>query len=127
MNNTNHNTKKYERNKFGSGVPLMMIFVFVIVLVIYTSRLLYSVAISNSNMVIEDRIYNISSMIENYLTTAENVLHMTSDAVHHMLISGSTSDRIHEFLVEETTNVMEQFDENFTGLYGYIMSKYLIY
>ena len=125
MNNTNHNTKKYERNKFGSGVPLMMIFVFVIVLVIYTSRLLYSVAISNSNMVIEDRIYNISSMIENYLTTAENVLHMTSDAVHHMLISGSTSARIHEFLVEETTNVMDQFDENFTGLYGYIMSKYL--
>ncbi len=125
MNNTNHNTKKYERNKFGSGVPLTMIFVFVIVLVIYTSRLLYSVAISNSNMVIEDRIYNISSMIENYLTTAENVLHMTSDAVHHMLISGSTSARIHEFLVEETTNVMEQFDENFTGLYGYIMSKYL--
>ncbi|MBQ7679842.1 MAG: response regulator, partial [Butyrivibrio sp.] len=57
--------------------------------------------------------------------TAENVLHVTADSVYHMLISGSTPARIHEFLVEETNNVSEQFDENFTGLYGYIMSKYM--
>ena len=125
MDEIKDNTKKYSQGRSSMSIPLIMIFVFVVVLVIYTSRLLYSVALSNSNMVIEDKMFNISSVVENYLTTAENVLHMSSDAVHHMLISGSTSARIHEFLVEETNNVMEQFDENFTGLYGYIMSKYL--
>ncbi len=106
-------------------IPLVLVCMFVAVMVAYTSRLTYSVAVSNSDAVIEDRMLNISSMIENHLNTAENVLHVTADSVHHMLISGSTPSRIHEFLVEETNNVSEQFDENYTGLYGYIMGKYL--
>ncbi|MCR4763540.1 MAG: response regulator [Lachnospiraceae bacterium] len=118
-------TKEYEHKKHSMIIPLILVFVFVVVMVVYTSRLMYSVAVSNSNAVIEDRMLNISSMIENHLSTAENVLHVTADAVHHMLISGSTPSRIHEFLVEETNNVSEQFDENYNGIYGYIMSKYM--
>jgi len=83
------------------------------------------VAVSNANAIIEDRMLNISSMIENHLNTAENVLHVTADSVSHMLVSGSTPARIQEFLVEETNNVSEQFDENYTGLYGYIMGRYM--
>ncbi len=125
-NNTNTEiTKEYGRKKHNTLIPILLVFVFMAVMVVYTSRLLYSVAVSNSNAVIEDRILNISSMVENHLNTAENVLHVTADSVQHMLISGSTPARIHEFLVEETNNVSEQFDENYTGLYGYIMSKYL--
>ena len=115
----------YGRKKNSMIVPLILVFVFMVVMVVYTSRLMYSVAVSNTNTVIEDRMLNISSMIENHLNTAENVLHVTADSVHHMLISGSTPARIHEFLVEETNNISEQFDENYTGLYGYIMSKYM--
>lgn len=124
---TNHvdDTKEYGRKKNSMTIPLILVFVFVVVMVAYTSRLMYSVAVSNSNAVIEDRILNISSRIENHLNTAENVLHVTADAVHHMIISGSTPSRIHEFLVEETNNVSEQFDENYHGIYGYIMSKYM--
>ena len=106
-------------------ISLILVFIFVVVMVVYTSRLMYRASVSNSNAVIEDRMLNISSMIENHLNTAENVLHVTADAVHHMLISGSTPTRIHEFLVEETNNVSEQFDENYNGIYGYIMSKYM--
>ena len=113
------------RKKNTMIIPLVLIFAFVIVMVAYTSRLIYSVAVSNAREVIEDRMLNVSSMIENHLNTAENVLHVTADSVHHMLISGSTPVRIHEFLVEETNNVMEQFDKNFHGLYGYIMTQYL--
>ena len=102
-------------------IPLILVFIFMAVMVISTSRLMYSVAVSNSTTVIEDRMLNISSMVENHLNTAENVLHVTADSVHHMIVSGSTPARIHEFLVEETNNVSEQFDENYTGLYGYIM------
>ncbi len=117
--------KGYGRKKHSMIIPFILVFVFVAVMVVYTSSLMYSVAVSNSNAVIEDRMLNISSMIENHLNTAENVLHVTADSVHHMLISGSTPARIHEFLVEETNNVSDQFNENYTGLYGYIMSKYM--
>ncbi len=115
----------YGHKKHSMLIPLILVFVFVVVMVIYTSRLMYSVAVSNSNTVIEDRILNISSMVENHLNTAENVLHVTADSVNHMLISGSTPARIHEFLVQETNNVSEQFDENYNGIYGYVMNRYV--
>ena len=106
-------------------IPLILIFVFVAVMVGYTSKLIYNVAVLNSNAVIEDRIKNASSLVENHLNTAENVLQITADSVHHMLISGSTPARIHEFLVEETENVAEQFGEDYHGIYGYLMSRYM--
>ncbi len=116
---------KFGRKEKRILIPLILVFIFVIAMVVYTSKLIYNVAVSNSSAVIEDRILNVSSMIDNHLNTAENVLHVTADAVHHMLISGSTPARIHEFLVEETNNVSEQFNENFHGIYGYVMSRYM--
>ncbi len=114
-----------ERKRHRMAIPLILVLIFVIVMVSYTSKLIYNVAVSNANAIIEDRMLNISSMIENHLNTAENVLHVTADSVSHMLVSGSTPARIQEFLVEETNNVSEQFDENYTGLYGYIMGRYM--
>ncbi len=114
-----------ERKKLSLFIPLILVFIFMVVMIVYTSKLVYNVAVLNSNAVIEDRIKNVSSLIDNHLNTAENVLQITADSVHHMLISGSTPARIHEFLVEETNNVTEQFGENYHGLYGYIMSKYM--
>ncbi len=113
------------RRKTGMIIPMIFLFVFMTVMVIYTTRLMYNVAVSNSNAVMEDRILTVSAMINNHLNTAENVLHVAGDSVHHMLISGTTSARIHEFLVDETNNVSEQFDENYTGIYGVIMGKYI--
>ncbi|MBO4899009.1 MAG: response regulator [Lachnospiraceae bacterium] len=119
------NTAGIGRKKYSTFVPLVLVFIFMVVMIVYTSKLVYSVAVLNSNAVIEDRIKNVSSLVDNHLNTAENVLQITADSVHHMLISGSTPARIHEFLVEETDNVTEQFGENYHGLYGYIMSKYM--
>ncbi|MCR5476409.1 MAG: response regulator [Lachnospiraceae bacterium] len=106
-------------------LPLLLVFLFVAVMVIYASRMMYRAAVSNAAAVMEDRMLGVSSMIENHIGTAENILHVTADSVYHMLISGSTPARIHEFLVEETDNVSHHFNPNFNGLYGYIMTKYL--
>ena len=116
---------RYGQKKRTTPIPLILIFAFIAVMSIYTSRLMQNAAVSNSNALIEDRILNVSSMIDNHLNTAQTVLHVTADAVYHMLVSGSIPARIHEFLVDETNNVEEQFNENFTGLYGYIMSRYM--
>ena len=117
--------REIDRKKHSMMIPLILVFIFVAVMVGYTSKLIYNVAVLNSGAVIEDRIKNVSSRIDTHLNTAENVLQITADSVHHMLISGSTPSRIHEFLVEETKNVTDQFGENFHGFYGYIMSKYM--
>lgn len=124
-NNTLDNKNDYKHKKNMMFIPLMLIVVFIIFMMLYTSRLMYSVAVSNSNAVIEDRLLNISSMIENHINTAENVLHVTADSINHMLISGSTPARINQFIVDETDNVSKQFNENYTGMYGYIMNKYM--
>ncbi len=118
-------SKEFGRKKSGMVISIVLVFTFMVVMIVYTSKLAYNVAVLNSNAAIEDRMKNTSSLIENHLNTAENVLQITSDSVHHMLISGSTPARIHEFLVEETNNVSEQFGENYHGFYGYIMSKYM--
>ena len=117
--------KEYRKKKHRMLIPLILVILFVVVMVVYTSRLIYNVAVLNSNSVIEDRMLNTSALVENHLNTAENVLQITSDSVHHMLISGSTPARIHEYLVKETENVSKQFDENYNGLYGYIMTRYM--
>ncbi|MCR5734120.1 MAG: response regulator [Lachnospiraceae bacterium] len=121
----NREQKIRQKKKNSMLAPFILVFIFFVVMVFYTSRLIYNVAVLNSNSMIEDRMMNVSALIENHLNTAENVLQITADSVHHMLISGSTPARIHEFLVEETNNVSEQFSENFNGLYGFIMSKYM--
>ncbi len=121
-------TKEVNKDRHKGGgviIPLVLVFVFMTVMVVYVSSLMYRVAVSNSNAVMEDRILTVSGMINTHLNTAENVLHVAGDSVHHMLISGTTTARIHEFLVDETRNVSEQFDENYTGIYGYIMGKYI--
>jgi len=118
-------SKLFGLKKHGMLIPLILVFVFIAVMAIYTSRLMKNAAVSNSNAVIEDRVLNVSSMINNHLNTAENILHVTADSVYHMLVSGSTPARIHEFLVDETDNVEKQFNENFTGLYGVIMTRYM--
>ena len=117
--------KQTKHKKNSLLLPLLLVFLFVTLMIGYASRMMYSAAVSNTEAVMEDRMLNVSSMVENHMNTAENVLHVTADSVHHMLLSGSTPARIHEFLVEETKNVSEQFNENFAGLYGYIMTKYL--
>ena len=130
MDKTNNNDKKQRTTEHGHRtigliIPMIFLFVFMTVMVVYTTRLMYNVAVSNSNAVMEDRVLTVSAMINNHLNTAENVLNVAGDAVHHMLISGTTAARVHEFLVNETENVAEEYDENYTGIYGYIMGKYI--
>lgn len=119
------NDKRIMRKNHGMLIPLILVFVFIAVMAVYTSRLMKNAAVSSSNALIEDKILNVSSMIDNHLNTAQTVLHVTADGVYHMLVSGTTPVRLHQFLVEETDNVAKQFDENFTGIYGVIMSQYM--
>ena len=106
-------------------LPLIVILIFMVFMVIYTTRLLYRVAVSNVREVGEDRISNVASQLENYLYTTKSVLWVTADTVDHMSRNGSTPEQVLQYITEESDNQSSQFDENYTGIYGYVMGQYL--
>ena len=116
---------KPKTTRYNLIVPLLIILGLMIVMVAYTSRLINRVAISNIHEVGEDRISGIAAQMENYLDTTKNVLWVTADTVDHMIRNGSTAEQILQYMTEESQNQEEQFDENYTGIYGYIMGEYL--
>ncbi|MBO4394788.1 MAG: response regulator [Eubacterium sp.] len=118
-------SKSAGKKKHGMLISLILVFIFVVVMVVYSTTQIYNVSVLNSNDVIEDNIQSVSSLVETHLITAENILEIAADSIHHMLISGSTPARINEFLVSETKKVSEQYNENYAGIYGYIMSRYM--
>ncbi|MBP5261793.1 MAG: response regulator [Clostridiales bacterium] len=106
-------------------VPLVIIFCLMVIMVIYTSRVLRKVAVANITEVGDDKITNVAELTENYLDTAMSVLWVTADTVDHMANNGASSEDILQYITEESSNQEQHFDENYTGIYGYVMGEYL--
>ena len=106
-------------------IPLVIILCLMVAMVLYTSNAISRVSVSNIQEVGEDKISGVAAQLENYLDTATSVLWVTADTVDHMVHNGSTTEQIHNYIVEETDKQKQQFDENTTGIYGYIMGEYL--
>jgi len=113
------------KSRLNLAIPLVITFILMVLLIIYTSRLFYRISVSNIYEVGEDKISGISASLGNYLDTTKSVLWVTADTVDFMVSEGETNDTIHDYLVEETQKHKSQFDENYTGLYGYIRGEYL--
>ncbi len=106
-------------------VPILVIFILMVFMVIYTSRVIHSVAATNIREVGEDRISASAAQLENYLEMACSSLWVTADTVDYMARNGVTPQDIYQYLVEETENQKQHFDENILGFYGYILGEYL--
>ena len=111
--------------RVGLLLPILVIFLLMAVMVLYTSNVINDVAATNIREVGEDRISASAAQLENYLETTRSALWVTADTVDHMVRNGESTDEIHRYLVEETENQTAHFDENYTGFYGYIMGEYL--
>lgn len=114
-----------KRSKVNLVFTLFVTFVLMACVVIYTSRLFYRISVSNIYDAGEDKIAGVAANLENYLDTAKSVLWVTADTVEDMVEQGDSSERILEYLTKETKKQEEQFDENYTGIYGYIQGEYL--
>ena len=106
-------------------IPLVTILCLMVAMVLYTSNAISRVSVSNIQEVGEDKISGVAAQLENYLDTSVSVLWVTADTVDHMVHNGGTTEQIHDYIVEETEKQKQQFDENTTGIYGYIMGEYL--
>ena len=106
-------------------LPMILIFVLMAAMVIYTTNVINSVSAANIREAGEDRITAAASELETYLGTAKSTLWVSADSVDHMIRNGATAREIADYIVHETENQKAHFDVNITGLYGYVLGEYV--
>lgn len=111
--------------RFRRLLPVLVIFLLMAGMVIYTTHVISNVSVVNIREVGEDRISSAAAELENYLGTAKSTLWVTADTVSHMVRSGASVQDVTDYITEETEHQKEQFDVNITGLYGYVMGEYI--
>ena len=106
----------------GKTIILTLSFTFVIMslLVIFTSRVIFKTIYSSVQELGDNKTSAVSADLENYLDTAKSVLWLTADTVDHMVEKGAGYDEIVEYITRESQRTERQFDESYTGIYGYI-------
>ena len=100
-------------------------FVLMVLLVTYTTELMYKSSRSYINELGNDKASAISADIEIYLENARSVLWGVADTVDHMVEKGATNEEIVEYISRESANTASQFDESYTGIYGVIRGEYV--
>ncbi|MBO4876760.1 MAG: response regulator [Ruminococcus sp.] len=114
-----------KKSKLNLTLPLITTFILMVLVVIYTSALFYRISVSNIYEVGSDKISGISASLGNYLDTNRSVLWVTADTVDFMVNDKRSNKTIWDYLILETQRYKSQFDQNYTGLYGYISGEYL--
>ncbi|MBO4336754.1 MAG: response regulator [Lachnospiraceae bacterium] len=114
-----------KRNKKNIAAALIFILIMMIFMVIYTSKMVYDVSVSNLYEVGDDKIATVSATLENYLEKTQSTLWVTADTVDNMIRNGDSHSRILNYITEQSANQELEFDENYTGIYGLIDGEYL--
>ena len=73
----------------------------------------------------EDKVKIFSTDLESYLVEAETSLRIIADSIEIMIKNGASSQDINQYLINQTNNQSEHFDENFTGFYAYINGQFM--
>ena len=93
--------------------------------VVYNTRTLYNSSVTGVYEDGEDKVKMFATDMENYLTLSGTTLRVAADTVNLMEKSGTSTKVIKQYIVDQTKNVSEDFDENFTGIYAYVNGEYL--
>ena len=104
---------------------LLCTFILMALMVTYTTRVIYRTAFRSVEELGVDKTTAITAELENYMDTAKSVLWVAADTVDHMVANGATDEEIVEYITRESTNTEAQFDESYTGIYGYINGNYV--
>lgn len=65
-----------------------------------------------------------AAMVENYMFRSSNALSLASQTVELMLENGEDSEKLLQYLMKSSEAMQSEFDENFTGVYGYLNGAY---
>ena len=108
-------------------------FLFTIIVIFLLQALMLTIILSslyrNSVRDIKDlgisNLQSQASMVENYLDKGGDVLWFAAGMADRLLENHEDNDEILGYLTVATTRMQQQFDDNFTGIYGYINGEYL--
>ena len=114
-----------KRNWKSLVLILIITFILMVLVVIYTARAIYRTSFSYVHELGDDKTSAITAELENYLENAKSVLWVAADSVDHMVDKGATTDEIVEYITRESSNTEAQFDESYTGIYGVINGVYV--
>ncbi len=114
--------KQYKRQYF---ITLISTLIALVVLVAYTFTSFYSNSASNMHALGKSSLKQETEQLQSYLTKGMDVLQVTAITVEYMMQDGLSPKEIEEFLTEESKRYMEDIDENFTGIYGYVSGEYI--
>ncbi len=106
-------------------IALILIFVLQTFMLIYIFNSFYRSSVTDIKDLGESNMNSQATMVENYLNKGVNVLWFAAGSVDYMMKNGETNDEILNYLAVETKQMQEKFDENFTGIYGYINGEYI--
>ncbi|MCR5511178.1 MAG: response regulator [Lachnospiraceae bacterium] len=113
------------RNKINFITTLIVTLALMTFMVVFNSRIYYGTSVTGLYDSGEDKAASIATELETYLSVSESTLRVTADTVEMMISNGETQEAISAYLTKQTENQAEHFDENFTGLYGYIRGEYM--
>ena len=113
------------RRRWNLILPLLITFILMTMVVIYTSLQFYRISVEKSYEDASVKSSATAEQLQNYMDTAKSVLWVTADTVEYMLANGESDRNILRYLEQETENQQVQFDENYTGVYGYIRGLYM--
>lgn len=92
---------------------------------VYNFISFYNNAVGNIQAVGENALAYETEQLNGYLNKGMDVLKVTSISVEYMMQEGKSAEEIEDFLVEESQRYMEDIDENFTGIYGWVLDEYI--
>ncbi len=113
------------RSRFSLVFTLFVTLILMILVIAYNSRLFYRVSVDGIYGSGEDKAAAIATDLENYLVIAQSSLSTVADTVDLMVQGGESSDKICSYIVNQTSNLKYNLDENFTGLYAYVYGEYM--
>ncbi|MCR5590687.1 MAG: response regulator [Lachnospiraceae bacterium] len=113
------------RNRFNLLFTILITLGLMIFSVVYNSRLFYNVAVTRLYEDGEDKAESTANSLENYLAVAKSTLGVAADTVDMMLYSGEPQEKILQYILNQTERQAAEFDDNFTGIYGYIRGEYM--
>lgn len=104
---------------------ILVVFVMLSVMMTYIFYNFYKSSVESINDLGISNLKLESALIDNYLNKGMDVLWVTADTVDFMLEQGRSNGEILDYLTTEAIHEMEEVDENFTGIYGWINGEYL--
>ncbi|MBQ7582450.1 MAG: hypothetical protein IJU25_06485, partial [Lachnospiraceae bacterium] len=106
-------------------ISIIVIFILQAFMLIYMFGSFYKTAAEDIKSLGESNLAGQAAMIENYLNKGEDVLWLAADTVEFMLDQGNECEEILAYMTEITRETQSRFDENFTGIYGYLNENYV--